>query len=637
MLEIAAAMQVLSLTDIARHRAVDDLWVVYGEMVLDISSFLDEHPGGRNVLLRRAGTDVSKAFDDIGHSQRARAQLQSFQVATLQKTSASSPALHEGRNGHQGSSQQVASGDSGRVTVGASRNAAASESSAALPQRQPLARWRESEGFATAKEAPSHAEDMHTDNAEVEDGHDNNEEGMGEAAWHAMRRKEILSKHPAIADLLGPCPATLGLGLIVVVIHAVGLYYASSFSLNQWYVPVLLGWSLGAFCKMYQFVVAHEICHNLVVPPKQIDAITRISPLLSSSLVHDGLMRFMTLPSVSNAIYEYYAYNHLTHHSRLGSSSLIDAVEALVFEGTPFDGDIISAGVLALRSRIQKNKGVDTWFGFTGVHFPHRVLLVLSPALHAFHFFWMLQWATYCFVSIPVGMLAVIYRFNIKNNPVFALIHKKYSKEFRTRTLQTMKSRLVRGGLGVQVLIAMAVNGVIVGLWGPYAEPWGPEMCLWNSVPCGVSWERLVAVANGLCYLAVSEMCIHGFLWHPYGSYFMTVHRSIPPNAQDKCQPTMSCYSKAAALATGFLTYHVEHHDFPQVAWCRLPQVTEIAPEFYNSLQVANGFFQTVVDYWNNGSQWTYACQGFSDLNEQMYKGKGEEKRDTGNDEDTMI
>ena len=41
----------------------------------DISEFLDQHPGGEEVVLETAGTDATGAFEDVGHSSDAREML----------------------------------------------------------------------------------------------------------------------------------------------------------------------------------------------------------------------------------------------------------------------------------------------------------------------------------------------------------------------------------------------------------------------------------------------------------------------------------------------------------------------------------------------------------------------------------
>ena len=43
--------------------------------------------------------------------------------------------------------------------------------------------------------------------------------------------------------------------------------------------------------------------------------------------------------------------------------------------------------------------------------------------------------------------------------------------------------------------------------------------------------------------------------------------------------------------------YHNEHHDFPSVPWSRLPLVTQIAPEFYDSLPRCHSWPGTVLRY----------------------------------------
>lgn len=52
--------------------------------VLNVTGFLDEHPGGEEVLLEYAGKDVTRAFDDVGHSKAAQNLVSKFQVGQLQ-------------------------------------------------------------------------------------------------------------------------------------------------------------------------------------------------------------------------------------------------------------------------------------------------------------------------------------------------------------------------------------------------------------------------------------------------------------------------------------------------------------------------------------------------------------------------
>ncbi|GAA5937046.1 cytochrome b5-like heme/steroid binding domain-containing protein [Sporobolomyces koalae] len=55
------------------------LMLLHGK-VYAISKFLDEHPGGDEVLFGEAGRDATEAFEDVGHSDEARALLKKYYV-----------------------------------------------------------------------------------------------------------------------------------------------------------------------------------------------------------------------------------------------------------------------------------------------------------------------------------------------------------------------------------------------------------------------------------------------------------------------------------------------------------------------------------------------------------------------------
>ncbi|KAJ3194439.1 hypothetical protein HK101_002708 [Irineochytrium annulatum] len=78
-------------TDVASHNTRDDCWMVIEGKVYDITRFLDEHPGGEEVLLEQAGTDATEAFEEIGHSDDARDLLKTFFVADLSDKSKPPP------------------------------------------------------------------------------------------------------------------------------------------------------------------------------------------------------------------------------------------------------------------------------------------------------------------------------------------------------------------------------------------------------------------------------------------------------------------------------------------------------------------------------------------------------------------
>ncbi|CAH6722362.1 cytochrome b5 [[Candida] jaroonii] len=76
-------LTIFTLEEVAKHNTSSDLWMVYNGLVYDCSSFVDEHPGGEEVLVDCAGTDATEEFDDIGHSDDAHEILKGLLVGKL--------------------------------------------------------------------------------------------------------------------------------------------------------------------------------------------------------------------------------------------------------------------------------------------------------------------------------------------------------------------------------------------------------------------------------------------------------------------------------------------------------------------------------------------------------------------------
>ncbi|WWC68990.1 uncharacterized protein I206_102926 [Kwoniella pini CBS 10737] len=64
-----------SLEQLKEHNTRESLWMLLHDKVYDITAFMDEHPGGDEVLIEEAGRDATEAFEDVGHSDEARDML----------------------------------------------------------------------------------------------------------------------------------------------------------------------------------------------------------------------------------------------------------------------------------------------------------------------------------------------------------------------------------------------------------------------------------------------------------------------------------------------------------------------------------------------------------------------------------
>lgn len=69
--------------DVADHFDFGDCYVIIGDFVYDVTSFLEQHPGGMSVIVEFAGGDATTAFEDMGHSDEARALLDGLKVGKL--------------------------------------------------------------------------------------------------------------------------------------------------------------------------------------------------------------------------------------------------------------------------------------------------------------------------------------------------------------------------------------------------------------------------------------------------------------------------------------------------------------------------------------------------------------------------
>ncbi|KAE8147389.1 cytochrome b5-like heme/steroid binding domain-containing protein [Aspergillus avenaceus] len=103
----------LTFQEVAGHNTKKDLYMVIHDKVYDCSSFVDEHPGGEEVLLDVGGQDGTEAFEDVGHSDEAREILDGLLVGNLKRVPGD-PAPHSQAQ----SSSNNSSGSSGSGGLG---------------------------------------------------------------------------------------------------------------------------------------------------------------------------------------------------------------------------------------------------------------------------------------------------------------------------------------------------------------------------------------------------------------------------------------------------------------------------------------------------------------------------------------
>ncbi|XP_031639588.1 cytochrome b5 [Contarinia nasturtii] len=83
MTESETTVKTYSLAEIAKHNSNQTTWIVIHNNIYDVTKFLNEHPGGEEVLLEQAGKDASESFEDVGHSTDAREMMKRYKVGEV--------------------------------------------------------------------------------------------------------------------------------------------------------------------------------------------------------------------------------------------------------------------------------------------------------------------------------------------------------------------------------------------------------------------------------------------------------------------------------------------------------------------------------------------------------------------------
>lgn len=75
-----------TMDQVAQHRAPSDCWTAVNGKVVDVTAFINKHPGGDKAILSLCGTDGSAAFNkQHGGQEKPEAALESFVIGSLKK------------------------------------------------------------------------------------------------------------------------------------------------------------------------------------------------------------------------------------------------------------------------------------------------------------------------------------------------------------------------------------------------------------------------------------------------------------------------------------------------------------------------------------------------------------------------
>jgi len=76
--------RLITLEELRANKTKESLYLLLHNKVYDLTKFIDEHPGGDEVLLAEGGQDATEAFEDVGHSDEARALLPGMYIGDFE-------------------------------------------------------------------------------------------------------------------------------------------------------------------------------------------------------------------------------------------------------------------------------------------------------------------------------------------------------------------------------------------------------------------------------------------------------------------------------------------------------------------------------------------------------------------------
>ena len=90
--------------EIAEHNKEESPWLLIHGKVYDVKEYMDNHPGGPEILVDNSGKDASEEYDDIGHSDDATAEMEKFIIGRVKGVTYESLKKSSGGGGSGGAS-----------------------------------------------------------------------------------------------------------------------------------------------------------------------------------------------------------------------------------------------------------------------------------------------------------------------------------------------------------------------------------------------------------------------------------------------------------------------------------------------------------------------------------------------------
>jgi len=83
-----AETKIITYEELKANNTKESLYILINQKVYNVAKFIDEHPGGDEVILAETGKDATEPFEDVGHSDEAREILKGLYIGDYEKDGA---------------------------------------------------------------------------------------------------------------------------------------------------------------------------------------------------------------------------------------------------------------------------------------------------------------------------------------------------------------------------------------------------------------------------------------------------------------------------------------------------------------------------------------------------------------------
>ncbi|KAM4094805.1 hypothetical protein ACB094_06G222300 [Castanea mollissima] len=83
---MASNVEVYTFEEVAKHNNKKTCWIIVSGKVYDITPFLEDHPGGDEVLISSTERDATDGFEFVNHSDSAKEMMKKYYIGDFDKS-----------------------------------------------------------------------------------------------------------------------------------------------------------------------------------------------------------------------------------------------------------------------------------------------------------------------------------------------------------------------------------------------------------------------------------------------------------------------------------------------------------------------------------------------------------------------